>query len=68
MVLLIFGSFLSLLSLGLVKKYQYEGIWRPDEDRHLDWVRRASLYKENGHFSIKNKVIKFSVYNSFVEN
>ena len=42
------------LSLGFGQKYRYKGIWRPDESRHLDWARHASLYGENGHFSIKN--------------
>ena len=44
------------LSLGFGQKYLYkEGIWRRDESRHLDVARRASLYGENGHFSIKNE-------------
>ena len=35
------------LSLVFGQKYIYEGIWRGDEDRHLDWARRASLHGEN---------------------
>ena len=30
------------LSLGFGQKYLYEGIWGPDEDRHLDLAKRAT--------------------------
>ena len=56
------------LYVGFGKKYLYEGIWRPEESRHLDGARRASPYGENGNFSIKKNQISFSVYNSFDEN
>ena len=43
------------LSLGFGQKYIYEGNWRPDKSRHLDWARRASLYGGKWSFSIKKK-------------
>jgi hypothetical protein len=29
------------LSLGFGQKYLYEGIWRPDKSRHLNWTGHA---------------------------
>ena len=50
------------LSVGVGQKYLYEGNWS-DEDRHLDWPKRASLY--GGKWSIYIVII---FYNFFVKN
>ena len=44
------------LSLGFVQKYLYEGSWRGDKDKHLDWARHAALYGGKWSFNYQKKI------------